>query len=215
MSTTQTPTRPSKLDNAINQARIKEQGGSAAAGESTAPLVPLPREAAAMLMKPTEDDIAKFMNDSEMEFAPQVHSLEEGEMIAGILEGRGPSTTFSQEDPFTRQTVTREVDTWIVAAPNGGMRLSILSSVQLDRKLPPCIGAYVRIFRGKDKKTLKGFRVTDYMVSVRKQEDGQSRSWVQKDVIDVQGKFIDAPDAPALPAAGASSPSVVGGEDVA
>lgn len=201
-------TTPSKFDKTVNQVRNKEAGAPA---ESDAPMVPLPKGASVMLMKPSQDDIASFMSDDTMEFAPQVHSLEEGECIQGILEGKGPSTTFTQEDPFTKQQVTREVDTWIVASPNGGMRLSILSSVQLDRKLPPCVGAFVRIYRGKDKKTLKGHRVTDYMVSVKKTSDGKPRSWVRPDVIEAEGRYIDAPTSGALPAG--ASPAVADGED--
>lgn len=210
MSNQQTPARPSKLDNAIGAARAKDAGQTGPANsEGDAPLMPMPKGAQAMLLKPSADDIAKIMGDDSMEFAPQVHRLEEGEMIQGVLEGRGPSTTFSQEDPFTKQVVTREVDTWIIA--NGGLRMSILSSVQLDRKLPPCIGAYVQIFRGKEQRTNKGFRVTDYMVAVKKKSDGQARSWIQPNIIEGEGRYIDAPVAAAqLPAAGAAH---AGGED--
>jgi len=201
--------RPSKFDAAVSSARAKDAGQPAADQEgSAAPLVPMPKGVGAMLLKPSQDDIAKLMNDETLEFAPQVHRLEEGEMITGLLEGRGPSTTFSQEDPFSKQVVTREVDTWIIAM--GGVRMSILSSVQLDRKLPPCIGEVVHIFRGKEQRTNKGFRVTDYMVAVKKKTNGQPRSWVQPTVIEGEGRYIDAPThSSAQPALGA----VAGGED--
>lgn len=203
-------TTTNKYDTAVRNARAKD-AGAPAAGESNAPLVPMPAGATAMLLRPSEADVAAIMNDSSLEFAPQVHSLEEGELIVGILEGRGPSTTFTQEDPYTKQPVTREVSTWIIAAPNGGLRLSILSSVQLERKLPPCVGALVKIFRGKEKKTQKGFRVTDYMVAVERQANGKARSWVESQVIEASGNYIDAPTPSMLPQ-GAAAPA---DEDVA
>lgn len=195
--------KPSNFQQSVDRARAKD-AGTPAETESSAPLVPMPKGVTAMLMKPTTDDINAIMNDGNLEFAPQVHSLEEGELIIGILEGRGPSTTFTQEDPYTKQPVTREVSTWIIAAPNGGLRLSILSSVQLERKLPPCIGALVKIYRGKEKKTQKGFRVTDYMVGVERRPDGKSRSWIEQKVIDAESRVVDAPTPSAMLAQGAS-----------
>lgn len=208
---------PSKFDKAVNAARHKDEGNKEEPGQAI-----LPRGAAVMIVKPTAEEIAAAMGDESMEFAPQVHSLEEGEMIMGILEGKGPSTTFTQEDPFTKMMVSRPVDTWIIAsarrAADGswiatGLRMSILSSIQLDKKLPPCIGAYVKIFRGKEVRTSKGFRVTDYMVSVERKKDGGSRSWVRPlEAIDVPSRAIDAPAA-APQLSDGSHPA--GGEDAA
>lgn len=179
----------------MEKAVARAVGGAAAShdgDESNAP-VALQKNTESMLFKPTQDQIDGMMADSTLEFAPQVHSLEEGEMVAGFLEGKGPSTTFTQRDPITQQDITREVDTWIIRHPNSGLRISILSSVQLDRKLPPFVGGPVKIYRGKERKTLKGFRVTDYTVAGPMLPGGKFRSWAQPAIIDAQSKAIDAP----------------------
>ena len=41
-----------------------------------------------------------MMADEEMEFAPQVKKIEEGEIIVGILEGYGPPPRLTR--PFRR-----------------------------------------------------------------------------------------------------------------
>lgn len=184
-----------------------------AAEEGTAALVPLHGDAKAMIGKPSQDQINALMADGALEFAPMVHSLETGEMITGILEGRGPTTTFSQINPSTRNEEVREVDTWILRHPTSGFRLSILSSVQLDRKLPPFIGDMVTIYRGEERKTLKGFRVTDYTVAGPKRADGKMRSWTRSEIIDASSRTIDGPsDMPQL-TSGSTPTATQGGED--
>ena len=140
-------------------------------------------------------------------------------MVHGILEGRGPGTTFTvaAKDSPTGQETTRPVDTWIIRHPKSGLRLSILSSVQLDQKLPPFLptpGAgesMITIYRGKERKTLKGFKVTDYTVCGPKKADGKLRSFVKPIVINVQANAIDGhADQPQL--AAGSAPEH-GGED--
>lgn len=95
--------------------------------------------------------------------SPQVKSLKEGEAIQGVLEGRGPSTEFTQKDQFTGQEITRTVGTWIIRSADGSLRVSILSSVQLDLELPALVGEFVRIYRGKDLRTSEGL-LADYLV---------------------------------------------------
>ncbi len=197
----------SKFQNAVDAARGRADAKSGEAETA----IEIPSKAKAMILKPSQEDIAALMADETLEWAPQVHSLEEGEMIEGILEGRGPSTTFSQKDPVTGQEVTRVVDTWIIASPAGNLRMSILSSVQLDRKLPPFIGGMVKIYRGKEVKTGKGFRVTDYLVSGPRRPDGKPRSWVTGTIVDASANTIDGQDHPALPAP--SVGSISGGEE--
>ncbi len=171
----------------------------------------MPKQATAMLYKPSQAEIDAMMGDASLEFAPQVHKLEEGDMIIGVLEGEGPEAEFTQMDPVTKEQVTRTVKTWIIAAPDGGIRLSLLSSVQLDKKLPPFIGGMVKVVRGKDMKTNNGiFRVTNYMVAGPKLPGGKSRSWVRPHVIDATS--TDAGNAGALPP-GAVPSADQGGED--
>lgn len=197
----------SKFQSAVDAARGRADAKS---GESET-AIEVPSKARAMIMKPSQEDIAALMADESLEWAPQVHSLEEGEMIEGTLEGRGPSTTFTQKDQVTGQEQTRVVDTWIIASPGGNLRMSILSSVQLDRKLPPFVGSHVKIYRGKDLKTRNGFRVTDYMVSGPRRADGQARSWVTGTIVDASANTIDGQDHPALPAP--SVAALPGGEE--
>ena len=199
----------SKFQGAVDAARSRADAKTEATGSTE---IEMPSRARAMILKPTAEQIAEMMNDETLEFAPQVHSMEEGELIEGILEGKGPSTTFTQKDPATSQEVTRVVDTWLIASPNGSLRISILSSVQLDKKLPPFVGGYVKIFRGKEVKTTKGFRVTDYLVSGPRRADGRPRSWVAGQVMDLPpGNTIDGQDNLSLPAP--TSAPAPGGED--
>ncbi len=183
-------------------------GTEVATADEHAPSIPLSRGAQAMISKPSEAEIQDMMNDPDQEFAPQAKSMEEGELICGVLEGYGPDAELTRMDPLTKESVTQVVHTWIIAAPGGGLRVSILDTVQLAKKLPPFIGSSVKILRGKDTKTGNGFKVTNYMVSGPKRTDGKARSWARPLVIDAQS--IDAPAAPQL-AQGA--PAYEGGED--
>ncbi len=127
----------------------------------------------------TEAEISAFMNDADAEFAPQIKSMEEGDRITGILEGYGPDTEFTQKDPATGKDQTRTVHTWILKSLKGSMRLSILSSVQLDAKLPPFLGDEVSIVRGKDIKARNGvFRIANYMVKGPR-IPGKQRTWAR------------------------------------
>lgn len=128
----------------------------------------------AMFRKPSDIEVQAMLSEPGMEFAPQVRSMEPGDLVVGILEGFGNGTEFTQDG------VTRHVNTWILKDPKSGFRVSILSSYRLDGDLPPFIGALVKILRGKDIKTSKGFRVANYMVSGPKRPDGQERSWARK-----------------------------------
>jgi hypothetical protein len=139
----------------------------------------MPMGAEAMLSKVTDADIAKYMQDATADFAPQIKSLEPGDRIVGILEGYGGDTEFTQKDPGTGKDITNVVHTWIIRALHGSARLSILSSVQLDSKLPPFIGDPVDIIRGKNLKTSNGRQVADYMVKGVK-VSGKVREWARK-----------------------------------
>ena len=165
--------------------------------------VVLSKEAKAMISKPTQEQINAMMADENLEFAPQVHTLEEGELISGILEGEGPGTQFTQKDPLTAVEITRPVKTWIIRNQDSGMRLSILSSTQLDDKLPPFKGSLVSIYRGKETKTQKGFRVTNYVVSGPRLEGGKVRDFTKKRLpIDAESVELPAGHVAAQLAAG-------------
>lgn len=124
----------------------------------------------------------------EMEFAPQARSMEEGDVVIGVLEGFGNGTEFTQKNPATNAEETRFVNTWIIADAHG-RRISILSSFRLEGDLPPFIGSLVYIRRNKDIKTSRGFRVANYTVLGPKKANGESRSWARK----VAPRVIDVP----------------------
>jgi len=173
--------------------------------------VTLQKGSETMLSQMSPADIAEFMNDDKSEFAPQIKSLEPGDRIVGILEGYGPDTDFTQKDPATGKDVTRTVHTWILKARHGNMRLSILSSVQLDAKLPPFIGDEVSIVRGPDVKSRSNaaFRVANYMVKgppvVNKDRSAMwARRELPKGVIDVSTNQLTE---------GATHAAPEGGED--
>lgn len=181
--------------------KTEEDGGNVLAVVS--------KEVKAMVSKPSQAQIDAIMADESLEFAPQVHTLEEGDLIEGYLEGNGPGTEFTQKDQVTGQEVTRHVNTWILRHPTSGMRLSILSSTQLDDKLPPFKGSMVSIYRGKERKTNKGFRVTDYTVCGPPRADKKPRSWV-KELAPIDVESRELPASATTPQLGAGQPD---GED--
>ncbi len=134
---------------------------------------PLTRGAQAMVLKISEADIGGLMNDATLEFAPQALTLEEGQMIDGFLEGEGPPAEVT--DQTTKEM--KEVRTWVIRSHDGNARVSILTSAQLEKKLPPFIGGPVKIIRGKDLKTSNARRVTDYLVCGPKLASGKQRSF--------------------------------------
>lgn len=161
--------KSSKFNDAVERA-------TGVAPEGTAPTVSV-GGSDALITKFSPDDLAKMATSGEWEFAPQLKALEEGDMIAGILEGNGPEAEFEHMDKVTGEVTVNRVQTWIIASPDGTQRASILSSAQLDRKLAPFVGGPVRIVRGKDIKTSNGHRVTDYLVAGPKMADGKRRQW--------------------------------------
>lgn len=160
-----------KFDKAVT--RATDGGGKGAMS------VPVKHEHDFITKEMSADAIAAVMDDPALEFAPQIYKLEVGEMVTGVLEGNGPSTEFERINKATG--VVEEiatVQTWIIASQDGRKRISILSSVQLDRKLPPFVGGLVKIIRGKDINIDGGRRVTEYMVAGTRVE-GKIRNWAR------------------------------------
>jgi len=160
----------------------------------------------AMIVEMTAAEIAALASREDLDFAPQVRKLELFEKVEGMLEGNGPDAELERIDPASKEVTTNLVKTWIISA--GGQRISILSSAQLDRKLPPFVGGHVVIVRGKDIDTKSGGRVTDYLVAGPKLADGKMRTWATKpaNVIDVkEAPQLAAGDAAATPAPASAS----------
>jgi hypothetical protein len=157
----------SKYDKAVDRA-THGPGADAA-------VVPVKNMDAFITKGVTDEQMKAILDDPALEFAPQIYKLEQGEMVAGVLEGNGPSAEF-EHDAGHGVMETNEVKTWIIASQDGRQRISILSSVQLDRKLPPFVGGFVKIVRGKDINIAGARRVTDYMVAGTKVA-GKIRNW--------------------------------------
>lgn len=161
--TTETETKSNKFATSVTKAT---------GGGGNTPAVIL-ENAAQMITPFNPDELRELARSGKHEFAPQMMSLEEGQKIIGILEGYGPGNDFADEDTG----IVRHVDSWIIASPDGAMRVSILSSAQLDRKLPPFIGELVGIAREKDLKISGGHRCANYHVWGPKMEGGKRRVW--------------------------------------
>lgn len=166
----------SKLDNARNRARSHDDARAAG--------LPAPEETTdlALTSPPIEglSEIARSHSVTEWaetlaqdgwEAAPQLLTLEEGQLIHGILEGPGVPAEFTEIDPRTKESIVSTVQTWIVRSLTSKVRVSILSSAQLDKKLPEWIGCEVKIARGPEQKSKKGRgSYTEYLVAGRRRQ---------------------------------------------
>lgn len=165
----------SKYDKAVTRARDKAAGTDLQPQQPAAMPVIVGGDLTGMVV-PTDTVLAELgakVADGSWEAAPQLLTLKEGQTIIAELEGNGPQAEFVDSD-------TGEVsqnDTWILS--KNGIRVSILSSAQLDRKLPPFTGGLVSITRGKDVRN--GQRLfTEYLVIGPKRTDGTRRDWATK-----------------------------------
>lgn len=182
MANETTTSKSDKFNKAVDRATGKETAGSPATSVVIG-------DVGAMVSSFDASELNDLASSGKVEFAPQLMSLEEGQKIVGILEGMGPGNDF--EDPVTHDI--RHVDSWIIASPEGTLRVSILSSAQLDRKLPPFIGGMVGIARNKDLKIANGHRCADYQVWGPRMPEGKRRQWAA---------LPSSTGQPALPAGG-------------
>jgi hypothetical protein len=187
-----------KLQTAIDKARNKETGQEMEVSSA----VPPGAEAMVKTFKHNDElaqHVAADLATGNYEAAPQLFSLEEGQMIEGILEGNGPVAEFTKVNKDTGEVTTNEVKTWIIADKTKSLRVSILSSAQLDRKLLGFIGCPVKIARGKDKNIGDGKRMTEYMVWGPRLSGGAKRQWF--DLSNEARAALEANKQHALPAA--------------
>jgi hypothetical protein len=164
-----------KYDQAVAKATGSHAGGEV--GE----IVTTPAKGAEVIVRSfqpheLEKEFAKDMNSGGYEAAPQILSLQKGQMVEGILEGNGPVAEFTDEDTGE----VSHVNTWVIRDPSGAMRVSILSSAQLDRKCIGFIGHFIKIARGEDV-PVKGTkrRMTEYLVWGPKLANGVQRQWFE------------------------------------
>lgn len=171
--------KPPNVTNAKYEAAIAR-----ARGQQSQELVPaaseLPRELAIplgaqdLIRGYTAADLAVDMAKNDFEWAPQVLKLEEGMLIDGILEGSGGAVELESIDRATMSVSTKEVGTWIVRHPVTGYRISFLSTVQLDNKLPPYVGGRVKIYVGPMLDSSKGHRYRDFRVGGERRDEPRS-----------------------------------------
>lgn len=176
-----------KYQNAVDKATNKGK----AADATDAPTVI--GNVAALVSNWEPGEMEAIAASGKVEFAPQMMSLEPGQKIQGYLEGEGPGNDFVNEQTGE----VRHVKSWIIRSPDGGLRVSILSSAQLDRKLPPYVGGMVGIARDKDIKAGNGFKVGDYKVWGPKLPTGPRVFHIIE--AKAEDKALPAAAAPALP----------------
>jgi hypothetical protein len=182
-ATTPTPAQSKSANYQAAVARATGKPGTVDTGRKTEAI----GDAAAMFSKFEASELNTMAKSGKYEFAPQMMSLEPGMKVEGILEGYGPGNDFVNEETGE----VRHVDSWIIASPDGTLRVSILSSTQLDVKLLPFIGQPVIIARNNDIKLAGGHRCGDYHVGGPRQANGEARRW---------GVIPAAPTPPSLPA---------------
>jgi hypothetical protein len=169
-----------KFDNAVARATGNQSDDAGA--------MVAPPGTEGMLSKFTPEDIQAKLATGKYEAAPQLLSLKPGQQITGILEGHGPAAEFIDNNTGE----VKEVATWIIADPSGTVRVSILSSAQLDKKCNGFIGGEVTIARGNDVNIGGSRRMTEYFVFGPKLPGGKRRQWFDMDDKD---RVIDAPAA--------------------
>lgn len=175
----------SKIDEATKRARERElarkNGGELPASTETALAtrdehagVPALPGISGMVSTDGHTHVIERLKSGEWEAAPQILIIKPGQTVIAHLEGKGPQAEV--EDPRTREL--KLVDTWILRSLDGtGVRASILTTAQLDKKLPPFQGGAVSITRGETFDTGSGRRVTEYLVAGPTRADGTKRTW--------------------------------------
>lgn len=117
------------------------------------------------------------------EQAPQLATIPVGQtLLDWKLEGNGPVAEFTEIDQKTGVVEVQRVKTWVLS--KDGVRISILSSTQLDTKLPAFVGEVVSITRGEDKKRTSGpGTYSDFLVIGETRADGTARDWSKKPTV--------------------------------
>lgn len=149
-----------KYDRAVANAR-GDEGTELAPTEAELAISESPdAELAGALTTMSQEEVMREISSGDVEAAPMLVSLKIGQTLYGKLEGNGPDAELTDKDTGE---VTR-VKTWIISLAGGAMRVSILDTVQLAKKLPPFLkDPWVKIHRGADKRS--GTRIyTDYLV---------------------------------------------------
>jgi len=114
------------------------------------------------VMSITPAQVAANLASGKWKAQPQIMKLKRNVPVLAFLEGPGPDAELN--DPREGKKL---VGTWILRSlDNPGVRVSILTAAQLDKKLPGYVGdpEGVCITRLEEHDTASGGRVTDYVV---------------------------------------------------
>lgn len=169
-------TKSSRYADAVNKATGQELTVTGKdAGFDVAVLEAVPPGFGSIAKPFTPDEAAIAMAKADLEWAPRVIQLVEGMMLEGILEGRGEDVELDEVDPILKKVTTKIVSSWVIRDPKSGLRASFLTAAQLETKLPPFVGDFVKIFVGGMKESKKGHRYRDYLVGGARRTDGQPR----------------------------------------
>lgn len=165
-----------KFNNAVARATGTE------VAQAPTPSVVVPPGLESIIGTFTPDEVNLAMSSGKLEWAPRAIALEEGMRIRGVLEGRGGDVDLEQVDRIQGTVTIRQVSTWVVREPKSGVRVSFLTSTQLEDKLPPFIGGNVDIYVGGLIESSKGGgrRYRDFLVGGDKLPNGQQRTWAKQ-----------------------------------
>ncbi len=171
-------TKSSKYDQAVARARGETSAESTELTQTTTanPGALAPADDVNGLLVDSMTALASIRDEIKRgawENAPQLLSIPEGKTLVALLEGNGPPAEFI--DQATGEVSTEQ--TWILS--KDGIRVSILGTVQLNKKLPPFVNGIVAITRGRDVRN--GTKIyTEYAVAGPKRADGSIRNWAQR-----------------------------------
>lgn len=190
MADPKTPTPTTSISKKYADTVNKATGAAADNGDDIKGGAMVISEASAMFVPFSYEEMQAKARSGAFEFAPQMGQIKRGQQITAYLDGEGPGNDFENEKTHE----VRHVKSWILSDPNSGLRISILSSAQLDKKLPPFVGSLVTIARAAEDIELKGgFRCADYMVFGPKLEKPRTFSTPTQHVLPAGSDVIDVP----------------------
>ena len=171
----------SKFDRSVDHARNKAAGGAMTpAPGAQAPATTEHPPGVAVMVKQfgsaegLQAEVNEDLASGKFEAAPRIFKFLPYSRIEGFLEGHGPMAEFTDTDTGE----VTYVKTWIIANHDKSVRISILSSAQLDRQLNGFIGSWVKIARGGEV-NIAGTRkrMTEYAVWGPRNPGGVPRQW--------------------------------------
>lgn len=154
-------TNKNPLDKAITKSRNKEAGIIDVQDDGAIVALAELTSTEGMTQTFSVDDLIALARSGEVEVAERIIEIKEGMMIKGQLTGPGvPAEVLDQQSGLPRK-----VNTWRMTLESG-VRVSFLSSAQLDRMLPEFVGrkGITTIARGGEVKTKRNRNMAEFYV---------------------------------------------------